>query len=459
VIEDDPGFAELKDPSTGVLAWPALRTIVLRMLLGDMLYPTSPLVDLGRRRSLGRRITNEVRVRIHNREHPFEHAEVLILGTGAGLFPRGHALFNRYTDYFSGLLGPRAWSVESLYGHVWPPLPRSNGRLSLLSDHRLIATPIEGRRPASRAQRAIVDGVVELVIDRGRHLLGWDLDRDRRTTLHKVGRRLLAMYPAQAEFAQGVLNRIRPRLVLAEEGCYGRMAVFNSVARDFGITVAEFQHGMITRGHDAYNVGSLLRSSSAYATTQPGAFLSYGSWWQDQFNAPVEQRIAIGYPHRIESIRNWRPSPERNDVLVLGDSTETPAYLSFCRELITCLSRPLRVVFRPHPLERHRVSGVHEPGLHIDLNPDLYMSLSSACAVIGEVSTGLFEGVGLAERVFVWDTPKSRFYLGNHTFRTVSGPEEVRQELNKPQSEPNGAAEAIWATDWSTALLDFLSAA
>src|SRR5262245_49648007 len=34
-LEDDPALLELKDPATGILAWPVIRQDTLRLLIGD----------------------------------------------------------------------------------------------------------------------------------------------------------------------------------------------------------------------------------------------------------------------------------------------------------------------------------------------------------------------------------------------------------------------------------------
>ena len=66
-----------------------------------------------------------------------------------------------------------------------------------------------------------------------------------------------------------------------------------------------------------------------------------------------------------------------------------------------------KVVFRPHPLERSRVfalpAGVAQ-GFKSTDEPDIYPSLARAEVVVAEVSTGLFEAVGLTRRIFVWNT-------------------------------------------------------
>lgn len=457
-LEDDPAFLELACPTTGVLAWPAIRLQVFRFLLGDRLYGTAPLVNLDRRADLRRVAAGASRAIVHNRRRPPRRSHVLLLATGAGLIPRDGRSFNRYTDHFADSLGDQAWTMESLFGGDWPTLPRSNQRLGFLADHRL-ALAIQARVSTRAIHREVAQELVDLAARGGRDRLGWELGDARRKALVTSATRQLATYPAQARFARGLLGRVRPRLVLVEEGCYGQMAVFNATARELGVTVAEFQHGMVTRGHDAYNVAPRLAESPAYRLTQPAAFLGYGRWWNDQFNAPVDAKVVVGNPHRTETLRTWRPDPFRTTVVVLGDGVETQAYLALCRRLAPIVPASLRVVFRPHPVERARVVIAADPDVVIDDTPDLYGSLAGAEAVIGEASTALFESVGLVPRVFVWDTDKSRFYLGDHPFERFTDPGEVAGMLatQDPRQLPSDSSDAMWADDWQGRFLRYVA--
>jgi hypothetical protein len=87
----------------------------------------------------------------------------------------------------------------------------------------------------------------------------------------------------------------------------------------------------------------------------------------------------------------------------------------------------------------------------MDLESDVYRSLRASHVVIGEASTTLFEAIGIVSRVVVWDTPKSRFYLGSHWFPTISRPEEIASHLDGLQpAAPTSGAE-VWRAGWRAA--------
>ena len=444
-VEDNDAFGSVVCPDTEILVWPAVRNEFLRLILGDRLYPTSPLVDLSAGFRAAPVVLGATRAFIHNVAHRPRASDVLIVGTGAGLIERGGRAFNRYTDYFAETLGTTAWTVEQLDRGKWPSLPRANQRLGFIATRRL-ARELEARVAVRTRHRSLVSELVDLAAVGARERFGWHIGDSRRKRLVSLGARRLATYPSESRFIARLLKQVRPRLALVEEGCYGRMAVFNATARRAGVTVAEFQHGMVTRGHDAYNVSPSLAVNDRDRLSQPNAFLSYGSWWNEQFNAPVLSRIAIGSPHRTAALRARIAERPRESVVVLGDGFETQAHLDLCDQLAEVLPAPMRVVFRPHPRERTKVSDMN--ATPVDDEPDLYSTFAGAAAVVAEASTALFEAVGLVPLVAVWDTSKSRFYLGPHDFPRISHADDLVALLAQGVGKEPARASETWAPDW-----------
>jgi hypothetical protein len=443
-LESDPAIIELTCPSTGVPAWPAIRNDVFRTLISDRFYRSAPIVDLERRPSISRLTASAVKSALHSVRRPLEASDVLIVGTGAGLQPRDGTLFNRITDYFAEALGARAWNVEGLFGDRWPAAPRWNRRLSFLGVGRLrVAATM--RLAVRDADRKLARTLVERVSAAALERLGTPFDGKRRAAFEAMAARRLAAYPVRARLAKRILHASRARVVLLEDGSFGVNAVFNAVAHDAGVHVAEFQHGMITSGHDAYNVHPRLAQSDAFARAQPMSFLLYGEWWSRQMATPARHSV-IGNPHRSHVLSAWRPAEHRDALLVLGDGVETDLFLSFCRELARTAG-PLKVRFRPHPAERAKVARLTDPAVEIDREPDLYRSFATTTALIGESSTALYEGTGLIPRVAVWDTPKSRFYLGEHPFPRLTSADQLPAFLAGPETSSDLLNE-LWATDW-----------
>jgi len=429
------------------------------MMMSDLLYKSQPLLDISRNIPLFRTGKMLLRATVQNIFSQPKQSQVLIYCTGAGLFERNGYSYNRYTGYFTESLDENAWSIEGQPYFTWP-LPRSDRRLSFSTPTKAMIR-ILSLISASSVQNKIATELVGRTEAHARGLLGWEMGSERKKWLVRLCSRQLASYPLRRKYLERWFRLVRPRLLLVEEGCYGHMAIINATAHENGVPVAEFQHGMVSRGHDGYNFAPLLAASEAYRHTLPDYFLSYGSWWNTQFNAPVE-KVIIGNPHRTALLEQVIPPRSgRRRVLVLGDGIETELYLQFCHELTELLSDSYRVIFRPHPLERDRILGMREAlsaRFAIDHGSHIYLSLANAHAVIAEVSTGLFDAVGLAERIFVWNTAKSRFSLPEHPFSSFHSAPDLARKLQNFHGDglPSVDPEEIWASDWQSRFKRFI---
>ena len=451
-IENDGFFAGCVCPSTGIPVWPTIRNQFFRMIISDWFYTSQQLVDTAQKPPVYRIAKVAARAAVHNFTHPPRRSFLLFYASGAGLLDNNGYSRNRYTHGFSQLLGYDSWSIEGLFDDKWP-LPREGGRISF-SLPGLASTALYSRIGVAGVARRIAHEMVERATHRSDSLFGWQPGHARKDWLKISCERQLTGYPLKKKWLMRWLGRVEPRLLLIEEGCYGHAAVLNAAARECGVPVAEYQHGIVTSGHDAYNVASALERSEPYRHALPDYFLGYGAWWNRQFNAPTK-KVVIGYPHRATLLdRKKTIKKEAGMILVLGEGIETSSYLDFCRKLGNLLSSDFKVVFRPHPLERSRcissIPGVGK-GFSIDQEPDIYSSLSRADVVVAELSTGLFEAVGLARRIIVWDTAKSRFGLPIHPFARF----DTLTDLARMIEEDGGAgivsgneSEEIWASDW-----------
>jgi hypothetical protein len=148
--------------------------------------------------------------------------------------------------------------------------------------------------------------------------------------------------------------------------------------------------------------------------------------------------------------------------LILGDGRELHAHLKLCRETAALVQPAYEVQFRPHPEERQHVWSMPAEafeGFSVDRETDIYTSLASTHSVVAELSTGLFDAVGLAQRIFVWDTEKSRFGLPEHPFAKFESASQLAEAIRIPDRgilDVSGI-ESIWASDWQRRFSTFLN--
>lgn len=315
-VENDSFFANYVCPSTGILVWPVVRNTFVRLIISDMFYASEPYVDISQTFARPRVGKVALRAALHNMSQRPRPSSVLMYASGGGLYEEQGLSRNRFTHGFSETLAFDCWSLEGLANFEWP-LPRDGGRVSF-SLPALARIEMAARLRLTRPIRRMAEELVGRAAERAKRLLGWELGGARREWLSSYCARKLASYPLKERWFRRWLERVEPRLVLVEEGCYEQMAVLNATARRCGVLTAEFQHGIVTAGHYAYNVAPALESSEEFRRTLPDYFLGYGAWWNRQFNAPTE-RVIIGNPHRQATLERLAgASREEGRILVLG---------------------------------------------------------------------------------------------------------------------------------------------
>ncbi|MCW3482247.1 hypothetical protein OL229_22265 [Neisseriaceae bacterium JH1-16] len=449
-IENDPAILDYRCQGTGIPLWPVIRMHFIRLIITRHLQFQTPLTGQRKRPPLAGTAATLLQATLQNRRNPPQPARALLWATGAGRADYQGVSTNRYTSHFIQALNDDTWSIEGIPNLSAGPIRQPHLSLSSPTLARIALQTGLAARLRHQPHRT-ADNLLHFVEERANRLLGYRPEASESLWLRRFSTAQLLAIPLRRRYYHDLFKRVQPTLILNEEGCYGHMAVFNACAHERGIPVAEFQHGMISRGHDAYNFGQQLLAGNRIAPWLPDALLTYGEWWGNQINAPVS-KVVIGNPWRTETVHVRRSDINGTHVLVLGQGFDTELYLDFCRRLAPTLPRGLELVFRPHPLERSSLATLdtsQSKSVTIDVDPDIYRSFSNAYAVIGEFSTGLFDAVGFAERIFVWDTNKSRFNLPDHPFERFSDEQELADKLGlSPPVEQQLPTEAIWCSDW-----------
>lgn len=468
-IEDSAELLSICCPDTGIPLWTSIRHACLVLIMGDLLYgsPVEKMEGALRSGARLKAVTTISKSFVHNafRLRAINHEySVALMATGARLLNREGRYFNSLSDYFVTSAPDQTLVIEDLFGWQWP-FPRHHNNVLIHSPLR-VEGELKGRLRGGRYQE-LARTLVELVSHRAKYLLDWDIGEQRCRWLEKRCAKGAASLLPRYQTYQSIFKKTGARLLIKEEACYGGAdnATAMLAARHLGMVTAEYQHGAVSSGHIAYNFAPAVSATQAYRKILPDYFLAYGSWWGEQINAPVK-KIALGNPHRAETLAvSPMGHTHRPQILILGDGIETTLYMALCASLSVALGSAFEVIFRPHPLERACVWDKHPGGfvgaVRVDTCKDIYSSFQLAKAVVSEVSTGLFEAIGLVPKVFIWDTPKARFGYPIHPFHVFSDVTELARLILDESAGHVGTQqmESIWAPNWQRNYLDFLEKA
>jgi hypothetical protein len=465
-IEDTPGLEDFVCPDTGIPMWALIRSVFISMIMSDRLYGTALVSEQGDNGALGgaskvRKVSRIARSFFHNASTSIGDSPVVVMSSGARLALHDGYYFNCLGDYFVDSAPRSTLLIEEMFKWRWP-FPRQYRKVLLHTPLRVVGA-LSGKRNARRYRKSS-EALVGLACERARALFGYEASDSQKTWMVRLCSTAGGSLATRIDSYRRVFTRSGARLLIKEEACYGGADNVSAMvaAHQLGIKTAEYQHGSISAGHNAYNFGAALLESAAFRNTLPEYFLSYGAWWSSQVNAPVKH-VPLGSPHRAVMVGEGDLASDCRSVLVLGDGIDTAHYLLMANALAGQLADGFDVVFRPHPLERAAVMAAHPDHLagavKIDRNQDIYHSFKSCCAVVSEVSTGLFEAVGLVKNIFIWDTPKSRFAYPSHPFFRFQTVDQLANAVTAGSGAiSDEQSEQIWSPCWRARYRDFLVA-
>lgn len=448
--------------ATGLPVWPLIRVPVLRTIMSDWLFKSASLSSLGQNVKFAKLARDAAISAIHNLGYKANpKRNILIQSTGLGNYYRDGLVHDRLVGYFTEVL-----PVQTV---VYQDKPKNSFQDKysfspvLHKSPRNIINKLYSKLSIKNSHRSLARQVIDRAVENALVKFGYEFANDRVLSLSNSLASHLAVLPYASETYANWFSKHGFRLLLKEDACYGGSAIaIIHAARLCGMVVAEYQHGAISKGHDGYNVADVLATSPSFKAVLPDYLLTYGNWWSSQTNMPV-QKIAIGNPHLTETLGSLGPvSHKRSQVLILGDGIETKLYLNLASQVFDMVrAHGMQVVFRPHPFEREKVKSLIFPdGVQLDFHEDIYSSLKESSVVISELSTGLFEAVGLVDKVLLWETDKSRFAFPEIPFKSFSTMDELELIVNDRDSlqkySPTVPASDLWEPNWRQNFLRFV---
>jgi hypothetical protein len=463
-IEDNPHVLDFRFSFRDVLMWPYIRVFLHRIPIFREFRVTPLAHDARAPLGLGGNLAYLYRTLVRN---PFRKAfrnpcDVLMLCWGINNVKTGSAYFNKITDFFASLHGDRAFLVETTLDRRYR-MPRAHPRVAYgnyieLATHlrsRLVRVPSQDRETV-RALSSFLQSDFPFKIEAAQ------IDNMMQDLLG-----IAARLPIYYDYYQRLFDQCRPRAALIEDACYGAGCHIVKWARERCIPTIEPQHGMIYPDHMAYNYGRALLESDLYRQFLPDYLLTYGSFWSDQVNVPVA-KLALGNPNRSEKCKRMPARPkggERWVLLIISAGSIPETMRNFLLNLIeTPGIGQCEIIFRPHPLEVPLVNARYAQALaseaiRLDVGTDLYQSLARADFVAGDLSTTLFEAMGIVREVFCIEHPSSDLAIPRDLMKRFSSASELLRLIREHRPQNQSAHDDLWAPNWEANYRQFMKIA
>jgi hypothetical protein len=461
-LEKDSSLLGYSCPKTGLPIWPLLRIQVFRIIMSSTLYNGSPLINLKRKRNLSKLIKPYINSIMHNIfQKPTKNVDIMFFSTGLGNLYTRDTLDDRLIGEFSRMFSNNSTVYQNkLKEKLFETYSFGPVKYRVPNDLYCKLRSYIVRKSTHRIQAKKFIKDIECLASRD---LRYKFKAVELEYLENFLVIQLAKLPIYFDKYVNFFAKKGVKILFLEDACFGgELVAIIAAAKQNGIKVVEYQHGVIAKGHDGYNISTTLAESDQYKHILPDYLLTYGSWWSKQSNLPIP-KVKIGNPFRELSLKKMVNKPhKRKQILILGDGYETSLYLDLSQKVLELVAlEDVDVLFRPHPIEKANVTDEILPsGVILDLCPDIYESFTNSILVISELSTGLFEAIGIADNILMWETKKARFMFPDILFDTFDSYDELKIYIDKifnaHTAKSNVNLPEYWEANWEDNLFQFI---
>lgn len=440
LLDNDRYLVDVNIPSTNVPAWLLIRTLTFRTLLQRRVFGSDTLTKSTRLNGADG-VIGKFRIcqlLCHSALHNWRVLALLripqpivIMGTTQRLHEDNGYFINPLHDHLVDLELPNTLLIEDLFEWRWP-FPRRNHKILIQTPWRVLGK-LQGKVRTRNIHRKLAETIllrVNTVLE-GSPWGALEAGETSRITRYLACE--MASMGWRIEKYRRLFLKVGLKLLIKEEAHYGAADSVAAIvaAKQIGAITAEYQHGAISSGHDAYNFGNKCIELSNWKAALPDYLLIWGVWWGPQARVPGRVKT-IGFKRANKDSSLSSGSVSSTRIVYFGDGLDTDFSISSTLELSNLLGDRYEVVFRPHPLERESVADMVATGMtdpKIDDYATVDESADNSYAVVGELSTALFESVGRARKVIIWRTAKSVIAFPTSPFVEADSIEGVRNAI------------------------------
>lgn len=362
--------------------------------------------------------------------------------------------FNRFSDFFFGVYPDSTFTIEMSSPNWKWPFPRK---------HTDVIFDVLGRT------KGVINGILLANKDQAKVALflnyyntelkkefGVSFTQDELVRINRNICMTLGRVRETADWIDKTVPRFLKVFIMVGAN-YPTSYILNKRLKNRGIITADLQHGCITKGNPIYSYPDNIFNSKEIKEGTADYFLTYGDWWNDQIICPTN-KISIGNPYRDFCLLR-KKNNKRERIIVAGSGVNTKE----CIELTKGLQERLityEVVFRPHPIEKKAVHDLMlnmDGDITLDLIDEVYDSLNVSNVIISEVSTVLFDAVGICDKIIIIDTEFSRFLIPDNPFIKCKGLSDIVDAiLDTNLLTSREIAESVWKSDWKNNYRSFI---
>jgi hypothetical protein len=375
--------------------------------------------------------------------------DIFIFGTSAdNTFKKEGKFFNRVHDYFNFVYPDNTAILESSYNREFK-LPRYFNHVYSNDIIKIKTTLASKLKKINENDYIMAKEFIKYI----KKEISNDLDDYFYDDLYNTIINIASKIEYNFKFYEKFFIKTKPKIIFLNCGYYGGENYILRIARSLNIKTAEFQHGLISNNHIAYNYDDYLLNFEEYKYYIPEYYLSYGEYWNEQINIPGNV-FTIGNPHFYEQIKKYKNIPSKKDtILIPSQGTITKEMVEIAIFLATEYKN-YDIIFKLHPGELNSLNLIKPlekySNIFIKKDGDIFDYIAKSEVIVACYSTTIFEAIGMGKKVYILDNNYSRDNIPDKMGVWFRNCEELRNKINENEdySQKNNDINYFFNNNW-----------
>jgi hypothetical protein len=420
-----------------ILLWPFVRVEIFFKSIEKELnteFESQPMdLKFAKEMKLKDKVSYLSKLLMYNPFFISKNFDILIIGKNGAIFKEGK-WFNPVCDYFGSEHEEQTLTLDlsNWFKLNFPRYPKHVKCFDPIKVKATLQNMLFGKvHPDDKKE--IEDFIIFL-----KNELPFKLDEKYYNELQK---KLLFTSSELHYFERGcekLFLKIQPKILFLHSAHYGGYGLISRWAKDQGIIIGEFQHGLISKGHLAYNHGNEIIKNKEYKKYFPDYLLTYGEYWNTQVSSPCKT-ITIGAPHFYDSIKKYEHvKQKKNSILLISQGDVTQKFVKIAKYLAETLSGHT-IIYKLHPAEvffeeRYNILYTYK-NINVAKSGDIFKYIAESKNIVASTSTTIFEALGLKKNIFVLDDESSKMHIPKGIGIRFKEKEEVKELIKNSEKQ------------------------
>lgn len=463
-FEEDSRILDYKLASKDVIIWPLIRYSFYLRFISDF---TDQNINESTNKKIRKNFTKYLNfiksIFTFNRKLEGRSDILFLYDSISNIKLDDGKYFNRLFDYYSALFEEKTVMIESGYtnGHQ---KPRWYNKVHFYQGH------INIRRIKSRLSKSSFDDNIKIEEFINFILSNFPVQiNDKDIKFLRKSLRILSVNLKYIEKDYiDIFKKFNPKIIFIEDALYGSFnAYIIKLAKERGIITAEFQHGMISKKHIAYNYSDLLCNSELYSLYTPSYLLTMGEYWNNNCKVP-SKKVIMGMPHLFTNIEKYKnrniseidKKNKKKKIILFICGNYHNEYINYLKKLCENKNPNITYVVKVHPAYINNKSYENELGDYNNIKivyfGDIHELIRDADLIVGDISTAVYESIAYDKKIIILENEDSLLYTPKEIGIWVKNYEQLKRIIDGDDYINNDRLE-IWNSNWEKNYVDFIN--